>query len=70
MGRYFGPDVATQTAAHMEYQGQGWRDQNSNQIYGRPLLSTAAHPLRPVCQMEVDARTAPRTVYRGTTYYF
>jgi YHS domain-containing protein/putative intracellular protease/amidase len=68
--RYFGRDVAVQTAYYLEYQGQGWMDPNSNQIYRSRQGSTAAHPLCPVCQMEVDPATAPTSTYRGTTYYF
>jgi len=31
--RYFGRDVATATANQMEYQGEGWKDANSNSVY-------------------------------------
>jgi transcriptional regulator GlxA family with amidase domain len=31
--RYFGRDVASNTADILEYQGQGWLDQNSNRRY-------------------------------------
>ncbi len=68
--RYFGREVATKTAFAMEYQGQGWMDSHSNQLYAARRVSTAAHPLCPVCEMDVDPRTAPRSVYRQTTYYF
>ena len=33
--RYFGRDVATATAYQMEYQGQGWKDANSNSVYAK-----------------------------------
>jgi putative intracellular protease/amidase/YHS domain-containing protein len=68
--RYFGRDVATQTAYYMEYQGRGWMDPNSNQAYRTRRTSTAAHPLCPVCDMEVDPASAPRSVYHQKTYYF
>jgi YHS domain-containing protein len=68
--RYFGRDVVQQTAYYMEYQGQGWMDPNSNQIYRARRTSTSAHPVCPVCDMDVDAATAPQLVYRGKTYYF
>jgi YHS domain-containing protein len=29
-----------------------------------------AHPLCPVCQMSTDPATAPKTVYKGKSYYF
>ena len=70
VGRYFGREVAAQTAYYMEYQGEGWTDPDSNQAYRKRLVSTAAHPLCPVCEMDVDPKTAPKSVYRGQTYYF
>ena len=68
--RYFGREVATQTAYYMEYQGQGWTDPNSNQAYRVRRASSDAHPLCPVCEMDVDPATAPQSSYRGRTYYF
>src|SRR5882724_6195446 len=58
--RYYGREVAQKTAYNMEYQGQGWMDRNSNQIYASIPVSTAEHPLCPVCQMDVDPATAPK----------
>ncbi|HXM73696.1 MAG TPA: DJ-1/PfpI family protein [Chthoniobacterales bacterium] len=68
--RYYGRDVAQKTAYNMEYQGQGWMNPNSNQIYAQAPVSTAEHPLCSVCGMDVDPKTAPKSVYKGTTYYF
>ena len=68
--RYFGREVALKTAYYMEYQGQGWMDPNSNQIYRTRHTSTREHPLCPVCEMEVDPVSAPRSTYQGQTYYF
>lgn len=68
--RYFGREVATQTAYYMEYQGQGWMDPNSNQVYRARRASSDAHPVCPVCDMDVDPATAPQSGYRGRTYYF
>jgi transcriptional regulator GlxA family with amidase domain len=68
--RYYGRDVARKTAYNMEYQGQGWMNADSNQIYAAAPVSTAEHPLCPVCGMDVDPATAPRSVFKGTTYYF
>ena len=70
VARYFGREVAAQTAAYMEYQGQGWTDPNSNQAYAKRLVSTAAQPLCPVCDMDVDPQSAPKSVYHGQSYYF
>src|SRR6266704_3424721 len=68
--RYYGRDVAQKSAYDMEYQGQGWMNPNSNQIYASAPVSTAEHPLCSVCGMDVDPKTAPNSVYKGTTYYF
>src|SRR5881396_1892011 len=68
--RYYGRDVAQKTAYTMEYQGQGWMNPDSNQVYASALISTAEHPLCPVCGMDVDPATAPRSVFKGKTYYF
>jgi transcriptional regulator GlxA family with amidase domain len=68
--RYFGRTVAASSAYYMEYQGQGWMDPNSNQVYAQSRASTDEHPLCPVCQMDVDKATAPHSTYQGKTYYF
>jgi putative intracellular protease/amidase len=68
--RYYGREVAQKTAYNMEYQGQGWMNADSNQIYATRPVSTAEHPLCPVCGMDVDPKTSPKSVYKGTTYYF
>jgi transcriptional regulator GlxA family with amidase domain len=68
--RYFGRAVAEQTAFYLEYQGRGWTDPDSNQVYRSRRASTAQHPLCPVCEMDVDPATAPKSVYRDRTYYF
>ena len=67
--RYFGRDVATQTAFDMEYQGRGWLDANSNRVYAQPRLS-AGRTLCPICSMDVDRKTAVSSAYKGQTYYF
>src|SRR5881392_2655913 len=68
--RYYGRDVAQKTAYNMEYQGQGWMNADSNQVYSAAPVSTAEHPLCPVCGMDVDPKTDPKSVYKGKTYYF
>lgn len=68
--RYYGRDVARKTAYFMEYQGQGWLDPASNAPYAEAPVSTDEHPLCPVCQMEVDPRSAPTSKLAGRTYYF
>ncbi len=68
--RYYGREVAQQTAYNMEYQGQGWMNANSNQTYAVAPVSTAEHPLCQVCGMDVDPKIAPKSEYKGATYYF
>jgi transcriptional regulator GlxA family with amidase domain len=68
--RYFGREIAQKTAYNMEYQGQGWMNPDSNQIYASMPVSTAEHPLCPVCGMDVDLATAPKSVFKDKTYYF
>src|ERR1700746_3250194 len=68
--RYYGREVAAKTAYNMEYQGQGWMNPDSNQVYAVTPVSTAEHPLCPVCGMDVDPATAPKSLFKGKTYYF
>ncbi len=68
--RYYGREIAQKTAYNMEYQGQGWMNPDSNQVYASAPVSTAEHPLCPVCGMDVDVATAPKSVFKGKTYYF
>lgn len=67
--RYFGRNIASSTAYTLEYQGQGWLDPSSNSIYAKRRVSTAEHPLCPICDMDV-AQGDPSSVYRKRTYYF
>jgi transcriptional regulator GlxA family with amidase domain len=68
--RYFGRDIAEKTAFQMEYQGEGWKKPDSNAIYAVRRVSTDANPLCPICQMDVDPATSPKSVFKGKTYYF
>jgi putative intracellular protease/amidase/YHS domain-containing protein len=68
--RYYGREVAEKTAYDMEYQGQGWKNPDSNNAYAVAPVSTAEHPLCPVCGMDVDPKIAKKSVFNGTTYYF
>jgi YHS domain-containing protein/putative intracellular protease/amidase len=67
--RYFGRDVAQSTAFGMEYQGQGWKNPESNAEYAY-VRSTAEHPVCAVCAMDVDPKAAPKSAYAGKTYFF
>jgi putative intracellular protease/amidase/YHS domain-containing protein len=68
--RYFGREVAQKTAYDLEYQGQGWMNPESNQVYAATPVSTTEHPVCVVCGMDVDPATAPKSVFKGATYYF
>jgi transcriptional regulator GlxA family with amidase domain len=68
--RYFGREVAQNTAYDLEYQGQGWMNPESNQAYAATPISTAGRTICPVCGMNLDPATAPKSVYKGKTYYF
>jgi YHS domain-containing protein len=68
--RYFSREVAQKTAYDMEYQGLGWMNPDSNQVYAATPVSSAEHPLCPVCGMDVDPGTAPKSLFKGATYYF
>lgn len=68
--RYFGKEAAAQTAFQMEYPGEGWTKPEINAAYAVRPVSTDAHPLCPVCDMEVDKASAPTSVVGKKTYYF
>ncbi len=66
--RYFGRDVANQTASLLEYQGQGWLNPSSNAAFAGPIKQAANHPLCAICGMEIDRSLS--SAYKGKTYYF
>jgi putative intracellular protease/amidase/YHS domain-containing protein len=68
--RYFGGGAARQTAFDMEYQGQGWMNPNSNAIYAQAFSQDENDLHCPVCRMAVDAKSAPKSAYKGKNYYF
>jgi len=67
--RYYGEEVARQTAYELEYQGQGWLKPDSNTAYLRAQTSANDHPLCPVCSMDIDQAIAP-SAYKDKTYHF
>jgi putative intracellular protease/amidase/YHS domain-containing protein len=67
--RYFGRDVATQTAFQMEYQGQGWLYPASNRAYAE-IRARDGQTLCPICSMVVDPKTALSSTYKSKAYYF
>ncbi len=68
--RYFGRSVAETTATQLEYQGNGWKDPGSNSAIAKKPVSTEARPLCPVCESEVDRKTALVGALGGLTHYF
>lgn len=66
--RYYGREVAANTALYMEYQGEGWKDTSgrANAAYAGPRRDSEC----PVCRMAVDRTAANKSVYKGKTYYF
>jgi Transcriptional regulator containing an amidase domain and an AraC-type DNA-binding HTH domain len=68
--RYYGREVASNTAYQMEYQGQGWMNPASNEVYAKRPVAAEGKALCPVCEMQVDPASAPKWAYKGKTYYF
>jgi putative intracellular protease/amidase/YHS domain-containing protein len=68
--RYFGRDVAKQTARRLEYQGTGWMYPDSNAQFAKKPIATADRPVCPVCEAQMSARTALTWRHEGKTYYF
>jgi len=70
VARYFGRAIAANTADTMEYQGTGWMNPGSNAAHAKRRVSSREHPCCAVCEMDVDARTAPASDYHGKHYLF
>jgi len=66
--RYFGREVAEETAYNIEYQGRGWTNPDSNLVYTKPPRFSADKSLCPVCGMDSDPSIT--SVYTGKTYFF
>ena len=64
--RYFGRKVAEDTAYNLEYQGQGWKDPNSNAIYAQAPKGLTC----PICGMPSDSAKKATSIYKAKTYYF
>jgi putative intracellular protease/amidase/YHS domain-containing protein len=67
--RYFGRDAATATAYQLEYQGPGWLNPASNAVYLQ-AHKVEGHSYCPICDLDVDPATAPKSAFKGKTYYF
>lgn len=69
--RYFGRDVARETARRLEYQGTGWMYPESNADYVQPPIATSdEEAIDPVCEVVVPRSTSPTFDYKGKRYYF
>jgi transcriptional regulator GlxA family with amidase domain len=68
--RYFGRAVAEKTAKNLEYQGEGWKRPASNAAFAERPAGTAERPLDPVCESQVDKKTALQREHKQKTYYF
>jgi transcriptional regulator GlxA family with amidase domain len=68
--RYFGRDVARQTATELEYQGTGWMHPSSNSQFAELPTSSPGRPLCPVCEMAVSPDASLTAEYDGVTWYF
>lgn len=68
--RYYGRAVAEQAALDLEYQGTGWKDPDSNAMFATRPVSTAEHPICPVCEMDVSKEAAVPGSFDGRTVYF
>jgi putative intracellular protease/amidase/YHS domain-containing protein len=67
--RYFGRDAAEKLAYDLEYQGKGWMNADSNEVYAKyESGKKPAQQLCPVCGMDADP--AISSSYKGRTYYF
>ena len=66
--RYFGREVASETASMLEYQGRGWLNPSSNAAYAGPVKQNPNHPVCAICGMEPDRSLS--STYKGKTYYF
>ena len=66
--RYFGRDVAQETALSLEYQSTGWMFPGSNAQFDQAPVSTAQHPVCEVCFMSVGREVQYQ--YQGETYFF
>jgi putative intracellular protease/amidase/YHS domain-containing protein len=66
--RYFGREIAEETAYNIEYQGRGWTNPDSNLVYTKPPRFSADKSLCPVCGMDSDPSIT--SVYKGKTYFF
>jgi len=71
--RYYGREVAENTAYDMEYQGTGWLDPTgaANAAYTQEAMNKRMNGrlADPVCGMAIDPKTALQSEHGGKLYY-
>jgi YHS domain-containing protein len=67
--RYYGRQVAENTAYWLEYQSEAWKDSSgaTNMAY---VKRSATGLECPICTMPVDSGAVNKLDYKGKTYYF
>ena len=69
--RYFGREVAKETAFRLEYQGTGWMHPESNAEFAKKVVATPGHPVCPVCEMRLSKPPGALSFsYKGEKHYF
>lgn len=69
VARYYGHEVADQTAATLEYVGYGWKNpMDTGDLFER-IAAQRKGPICPVCDMGPVGKEIS-FVYKGTTHYF
>jgi putative intracellular protease/amidase/YHS domain-containing protein len=66
--RYVGYDLTAQVIDGIEYQGQGWKNADSNEAFARMPELTGQNPICPVCLMRADRSIS--SSYKRKIYYF
>ncbi len=66
--RYYGRFVAERTAFYMEYQGTGWKNAASNEVYAKKPQGSGT--VCGVCGMAVSPTAALQSTYKGVVYRF
>src|SRR5262249_6331255 len=68
--RYYGREVARKTAYDLEYPGGCWNKAELNQTWANKPFSPTGDSVCVVCGMDVDPKAAPKSIFKGATYYF
>ena len=66
--RYLGADAVANLADGIEYQGNGWKNSDSNDAYATLPELNESKPLCPLCLMDGDRSI--KTIHKGKNFYF